>query len=671
MKTPSLLIGAALIFWGWQTGLWILAAVMAIIFEGSRLIRSRWDLSTADFRRISDLCSLLFVILLVYLLVSDRSAYFLIVLVKWLPIVFFPLLVAQAYATSDRIDLSALFLLMRRKKKKDKKQKSFAFNLTYPYFAICILSASAANVRDIYFYLGLFGLSALAFWFVRSKRFSVLLWLILIVIAGGAGVAGHIGLHGLQLTLEQKGLEWFTGFNNQGIDPFQTKTAIGDIGLLKPSSKIVFRVKPEDSQISPMLLREAIYNAYSFSMWFTSNSAVFTPVHPEKNGTSWRFRPGPSKRRLITVSSKLYKGQGVLKLPGGAFRVDRLPVVKMERNIFGTVKVEGGPGLVDYRVHFDKASDIGAPPVAMDLFIPGKEKPVLDKIVSELGLVGKSPTQILKTVETFFQKKFSYSLLLSGQGRNSTPLSTFLLQTRSGHCEYFATATVLLLRAAGIPARYVKGYSVHEFSQLENRFVVRDRHAHAWTLVHLAGAWYQIDTTPAAWASIEDAAAPSWEFISDFLSFCRFKLMDWIRQARRSSAIKYLWWLVIPVIFIPARRLFRRKQVLRADAEKSAQDTLYPASGSDSEFYLIEKALNKSGFVRHPSDTLQNWIGKLQNNRSATLWKKDLRSILDLHYRYRFDPKGINTTDRAALKSGTQAWLDEYNKFLNSSAEEP
>ena len=667
MKTPPFLMGATLIFWGWQTGLWILAAVMTIVFEGSRFIRLRWDLSTADFRRISDLCSLLFVILLVYLLVSERSAYFLIVLVKWLPIVFFPLLVAQAYATSDRIDISALFLLLRKKKKKDKKQKSTAFNLTYPYFAVCILSASAANVRDVYFYMGLVGLCALAFWFVRSKRFSALLWVGLIVIAGATGVAGHIGLHGLQLTLEQKGLEWFTSFNHQGIDPFQTKTAIGDIGLLKPSNRIIFRVKPEDPQSSPMLLREAVYNAYSFSMWFASNSA-FTPVQPEKNGTTWRIKRGASHHRLITVSSKLYKGQGVLKLPGGAFEVDRLPVVKMERNIFGTVKVEGGPGRVDYRVRFDQASDLGNPPVAMDLFIPGKEKPVLDKIAGELGLVGKSPTHILKMVETFFQTKFSYSLLLSGQERNSTPITTFLLQTRSGHCEYFATATVLLLRAAGIPARYVKGYSVHEFSQLENRFIVRDRHAHAWTLVHLAGAWYEFDTTPAAWASIEDAAAPGWEFISDFLSFCRFRLMEWIRQARKSNAIKHLWWLVIPVIFIPLRRFFRRKRVLRDDAGKSPPDTLYPPAGSDSEFYLIEKTLNKSGFVRHPTDTLQNWIGKLQKNPSATLWIKDLRSILDLHYRYRFDPNGIKTTERAALKSDTKAWLDEYEKFLNSSA---
>ena len=40
MKITPLLLGAALMFWGWQTGLWIFAVVMALVFEASRLIRS-------------------------------------------------------------------------------------------------------------------------------------------------------------------------------------------------------------------------------------------------------------------------------------------------------------------------------------------------------------------------------------------------------------------------------------------------------------------------------------------------------------------------------------------------------------------------------------------------------------------------------------------------------
>ena len=87
MITPPLLLGGALLFWGWQTGLWILAAVLALVMEASRLIRMRWDLADADFRRISDGCTILFVLLLIYILMSERSATFIVVIIRWLPVV--------------------------------------------------------------------------------------------------------------------------------------------------------------------------------------------------------------------------------------------------------------------------------------------------------------------------------------------------------------------------------------------------------------------------------------------------------------------------------------------------------------------------------------------------------------------------------------------------------
>jgi hypothetical protein len=666
MKPPPLLVGAALMFWGWQTGLWILAAGMALIFEGSRLIRLRWDLSADDFRRISDLCTILLVMLLIYLYVSDTSAYFLYVLLRWLPIAFFPLLVAQAYATSDRIDIRVLFLVLRKKRKKDAKQKHTALNLAYPYLAICLWSASAANVRDIYFYMGLFGIAALAFWMVRSQRFSAPLWLGLMVLAGCAGIVGHIGLHNLHLFLEEKGLEWINNSNRHELDPFQTKTAVGDIGSLKPSNRIVFRVKPEGPGVNPMLLREAIYDRYSFSWWFASDPA-FTPVKPDKNGRTWRLNDALSNQRSITVSSSLYHGQGVLKLPTGVIQIDRLPAAKMARNRFGTVKVEGGPGRAAYRVGFKEESAFESPPTANDLSVPDKESPALNKIAGELELEKKSPREIVNTLDTFFQEKFSYSLELTGKGNHPSPLSTFLLKTRSGHCEYFATATVLLLRTVGIPARYVRGYSVHEFSRLENQFVVRDRHAHAWTRVHLDGLWQRFDTTPSSWVSIEDAAAPGWEFITDALSWGRFKLTQGLVYLKENGGIHYLWWLFIPVMLILLRRFYRRKKMQRLDVEKSAATpTPKVLAGSDSEFFAIEKVLHKAGFVRNPSDPPQTWFRRLKKSLPSAQWLDDLRPILALHYRYRFDPKGIQAAERTILKSDSLAWLEKHNNFTNN-----
>ena len=60
MKTPPLLLGAALLFWGWQAGFLAAGAVMAVLLEGSRFVKTRWEVSDEDFSRIWIFCSVLF-----------------------------------------------------------------------------------------------------------------------------------------------------------------------------------------------------------------------------------------------------------------------------------------------------------------------------------------------------------------------------------------------------------------------------------------------------------------------------------------------------------------------------------------------------------------------------------------------------------------------------------
>jgi transglutaminase-like putative cysteine protease len=469
-------------------------------------------------------------------------------------------------------------------------------------------------------------------------------------------------LHGLQLVLEKKGLEWTSNFTTHDPDPFQTHTAIGDIGTLKPSGRIIFRVTPDTRRSAPALLRESTYNRYLSPIW-VAMEPDFKPLKPQPDKRTWKISEETAPGRTITVAASLHKGKGLLKLPDGVFQIDRLPVVSLEKSKYGTLKVDGGPGIVDYRVHFVDGGLEASPPTEIDLDIPEKEKPALDSIRNQLQLEGMSPREILKRVESFFLNEFEYSLTQQDVGRKQSPLSHFLLQSRAGHCEYFATATVLLLRAAGIPARYCRGYAVQEFSKLENRFIVRDRHAHAWTLVYVDGIWTNFDTTPGSWMSVENAAAPRWQVLSDLWSWCKFKLSGawwWLRQ---SPAFGYLWWLVLPVILIPARRLFHKNRIQRAEQRPLSpiEQTLVPA-GTDSEFYQIEKTLTKAGHGRRSAETLRRWIRRLAREQSSPRLQDDLNSILNLHYRYRFDPLGISASEKAALETGVQAWLSAYHK---------
>ena len=139
------------------------------------------------------------------------------------------------------------------------------------------------------------------------------------------------------------------------------------------------------------------------------------------------------------------------------------------------------------------------PPKPADLRVPPREAPAIERVAAELDLAGRPPADVVKTLRAFFLGRFSYSRYLGGMRPGRTALEDFLLTSRAGHCEYFASATVLLLRQAGIPARYTVGYAAHEWSAIERRWLVRARDAHAWAMAWIDGAWVEVDTTPPEW----------------------------------------------------------------------------------------------------------------------------------------------------------------------------
>src|SRR5262249_9448657 len=161
-----------------------------------------------------------------------------------------------------------------------------------------------------------------------------------------------------------------------------------------------------------------------------------------------------------------------------------------------------------------------------DLEVPPRERPALEQIVSELRLRGQTAEQAVRTINNFFLTKFTYSTWQRPSrhmNHDETPLSRFLLISRSGHCEYFATAGVLLLRQAGVPARYAVGFAVHEGSG--NKYVVRQRDAHAWCLVWQKnkGLWQDYDGTPGSWIDAEARRNSQVQWLLDLWSRITFE----------------------------------------------------------------------------------------------------------------------------------------------------
>ncbi len=116
-------------------------------------------------------------------------------------------------------------------------------------------------------------------------------------------------------------------------------------------------------------------------------------------------------------------------------------------------------------------------------------------------LAAKYPDPIarVRAVLTFFNtEKFFYTLNppLYGDERGATAIDEFLFDGRRGFCEHYAGATVLLLRASGIPARVVTGYQGGEYHP-SGYMIVRQSDAHAWVEVWINGEWRRVDPTAA------------------------------------------------------------------------------------------------------------------------------------------------------------------------------
>jgi transglutaminase-like putative cysteine protease len=83
------------------------------------------------------------------------------------------------------------------------------------------------------------------------------------------------------------------------------------------------------------------------------------------------------------------------------------------------------------------------------------------------------------------------------EGSDRSPVETFLLDGMAGHCEYFASSMVVLLRSLDIPARTVNGFAGGQRNQIGGFLEVSRSDAHSWVEVHYERAgWVRYDPTP-------------------------------------------------------------------------------------------------------------------------------------------------------------------------------
>jgi len=671
----------ALALWGWQTGLLWVAVPIICILEARRVIKQRWQISLSDLKEAAKLSVAILAMLLIVLITTEKSL-FIYSLFQWSPVAALPFVLAQTYGLGVQTLLadwlSSRDLPHQDRYKSNRTEQSLVTSHSL-YFGLCLLAASAADSDRFFFYGAATALVALFLWTHRPKRSAPILWLLLFCLSAGLGFAGHIQLAQLQRQLEAQMIAMIGNMASGAVNPNGNATQMGSVGRLKLSSAIAFRAAPNFSEeetaqatVFPLLLQQASYNQYQLSAWSAVNS-VFDAVPPGEADGEWILGEPGERSRSIIISSNLERGDGVLSLPRGTSTIRRLPVEEMQRNQYGAVQVNA-TGNADYEIQFGLRQGVNLQetrPTAADLQVPNVDKAAIEATLEKLALAGKSDRQIANQIAAYFQD-FQYSLDLLRPDPNTTPISDFLLNTRAGHCEYFASATALLLRGAGIPARYAVGYLAHEFSPLEGQYIVRSRDAHAWALAYLDGSWQVLDTTPPDWTAQEKEMTSTFRRGLDFFSFLEFQFSYQIRQLGELG-LREILLIVIPLfcyLLWRSTQAFKGQRQTLSGLDRSRIESSFVQNGLDSEFYQIEKVLNDRTLARLPSESLLQWRDRIQPS-IPYFQRASFTELLALHYRYRFDPTLLSPAERQKLQAQSQQWIRAYLSAVSEPLHKP
>jgi transglutaminase-like putative cysteine protease len=652
MATPPGLLAAACALWGAQTGQWLIAACAAVALEAPRLVRLRWNITQAHFNRLSDFCSVLTVATAGYLYMTFGNPRALMLLFQWLPVLLLPLALAQAWGTLREVGVAAFVWTLR----KGDIGRYPALNLGHPCLAIWVIAAAASNARGPVFFAGLAALVAWALWSARPQRSSIVVWAVLVSCAAAGGYGLQYGLQRTQAWIEDFVPEWLSASGSR-TDPYRSRTDIGHIGALKQDDAIVLRVRAPDRPAA-LLLHRASYNSYFDGTWTARNAPLVARLPDE--GTRWTLRAGLSAAERVTIFDYSPRGNPVLSLPAGTVELG-LEALSIKVNALGTVQAESPPGYFSYSAAVSPGAAIEADPSADDLRIPRQEQLLFQNLAQRAGIAGRAPVEAAAAVRRYFGDGFAYSVYRDAGPVGRSALVDFLQRTRSGHCEYFAAATVLLLRAAGVPARYATGFSAQEYSRLEDAYVVRVRHAHAWARAYVDGRWIDLDTTPATWAATEGENASWWSPLADLWSWMRFRLsqLGGEQGEKRTTMVVIGVALLIGLWF--AWRLYHQRGLMMFGARGAEPAKAPGVPGSDSELYLLERRLEQAGLGRAPGETVMAWLARIETKLPAGCRGGDLREVAALHYRYRFDPAGLAASDRERLREGALVLLKAVN----------
>lgn len=261
-------------------------------------------------------------------------------------------------------------------------------------------------------------------------------------------------------------------------------------GPVRPSDEATLLVEG----YAPLYLRGAVMDRYTGARWERSERAATAEgtrfvasapgrelrlrIRPLNHAYRNAFSPwqpvsllGPGMERAV------FEDDGLILLP-------RAPRLGASYELIASIP-DGTPG----------AEPLSPAKRARYLQLPEGLSQRVTSLSAELAL-GRSQAEAARTMASYLRLSYEYSLDAEAPPEGAEFVDYFLFESGVGYCSYFATALAVLLRAAGIPSRYVEGFYLDDLDE-EGEGLVRNSDAHAWVEAYLDGmGWTTLEATP-------------------------------------------------------------------------------------------------------------------------------------------------------------------------------
>lgn len=307
----------------------------------------------------------------------------------------------------------------------------------------------------------------------------------------------------LFLVAPRVGALWSVPLNTTGAKTGMSDSmSPGDISELMRSQELVFRARFDETPPHQSLLywRGLVFSYFDGRRWSQSNQQnAFNPVswqdqraavqrdqiHHRGQPTNYQIILEPTRQPWLFALTAPQQWSSEAGLSRELILQRKQPVnQRMQYRVTSFLDYLFEP---NYLEDWQRKQELQLPPNSNP-----RTRELAQRWLAETG----SPHALIKKLLAHFNSRFHYTLQPPQLGLHS--VDEFLWQTQRGFCEHFSSSFVFFLRAAGIPARVVVGYQGGEFNPVEKYYAVRQREAHAWAEVWLAGeGWVVVDPTAA------------------------------------------------------------------------------------------------------------------------------------------------------------------------------